>query len=175
VAPPGAAFRPAVVRPLSAEEQQYLADLFERLEGRWQGRTEGFICEGDHQQPRRRPDDHRLWLDFTVETEGDMNVQIAQASDANDSERMDRQRWYISAGYLRLNRNAPEGDVEIIAIKPQGFSVWERRQLRAPTGAAIRRSVRHDLELRDDGLMLQFAVYTHGVLTSMGTWRLEAR
>lgn len=172
------AFAPVETRALSRDEQRYILNAFESLDGYWSGTSFSTKCFGSTAHPRPRSNSESVTAEIRYNKPDTLQVTAELYRPNDRSLHQERLRLILAGDRLRIDENTVEGDIELLQLKANRISVLvKNRQPGAvlPGGrrASIVREFVRTLEFRTRDILVTQSMFTNGELSGWSEWRLN--
>jgi hypothetical protein len=117
-----------------------------------------------------------LAMEATVD-DSELLITSDLAAKDNKTTRTETLRLILSDGSLRVNRNDPAGEVNIVDLSRSGNALeFLHKEVRpAATGGAGFTEIRRKIKVSATTLTIVFEVFVEGGLTSASTWKLKKK
>ena len=172
-------FEAVVPRDLMASEYRDLQELFQSLNGEWEGNARVLDCEGT-------PDEVRKVIeDYTVKSEGKMlrtvstrqfDLETTLYSLKKRASHQENLRFYLDPKKLTTEPDISVSDIELISISTDKLVYVKNSQDRSGSGALlVREAVVTIKKTGKASFFLERISYYNGVLVTFSTWHLEKK
>ena len=164
----GSAWSDVKATTLGRSQRELAAALFRALDGRWHGDGRVYTCLGAGPSSRRTL---KLYVvDMEVRRQLDDSLALvskltSEPRGTNDSESL---RLILSKDRLRVNVDALAGDVGLLALSAHEVAFIEL----AGGRPGVRLKIRRRIAISGQSLVVEYAVYSQGGLSSAAVWTL---
>ena len=172
-------FEAVVPRELMASEYRDLQELFQSLDGEWEGNARVIDCEGTPNEVRKVLDD------YTVKSEGKMlrtvsnrqfDLKTTLYSLKKKASHQENLRFYLDPKKLTTEPDISVSDIELISISADKLVYVKNSQDRSGSGALlVREAVVTIKKTGKASFILERISYYNGVLVTFSTWYLEKK
>ena len=149
---------------LSDDDKAVLNNLFNKLNGKWEGDSTHTVCSGPDSAPRQETQHATVNAEVSAGT----NVSISMLAEINYTE--DKIARHQS---INLSGNAGFYQLKIIGTDHVTISEKYRRSNINASSRLI--ETIFDIALEGDSFMMTISYYTNGVLTGVDRWSLHQR
>ena len=162
---------------LSSDERKSITRIFQRLAGRWSGKTNGYFCRGTTNASRKEANDYSVELTARSDSADELSLVSDLVSADGTTTRTERLRLFLSADALRLDSNDPGSGVEILSLSSSGNAMVFLHKVfvrNADVGVRVT-EVQRRIEVSGTRLQIDYQVYLGGVLSSASSWVLSRK
>jgi hypothetical protein len=172
-------FEAVVPRDLMASEYRNLQELFQSLDGKWEGNARVLDCEGTPDKVRK------VIENYSVKSEGKMfrtvskrqfNLETTLYSPEKRESYQENLRLYLDPKKLTTEPDISISDIELISISTDELVYVENRQDRSGSGALLVRETAVTIKKTGNAsFLLERINYYNGMLVTLSTWHLEKK
>ena len=156
-----------------------LQELFQSLDGDWEGNARVLDCEGT-------PDKvHKVIDNYSVKSEGKMlrtvstrqfDLETTLYSLKKRASHQENLRFYLDPKKLTTEPDISVSDIELISISTDELVYVENRQDRSGSGALLVRETAVTIKKTGNAsFLLERINYYNGMLVTLSTWHLEKK
>lgn len=163
---------------LTSTNKKDIKKLFERLEGRWSGHSNGYFCRGTKGAVRKEADDYRIEMQATRDNPDEVFLTSNLTSNDNTTSRTEKLHLFLSENSLRVGFDDRGGEVRITQM-PRGGSTIEflHKVISRPgsDGDVQVTEILRRISVSATSLVIEYEVYYLGGLASGSTWKLARK
>ena len=163
---------------LTSNDKKAIEKLFERLEGRWSGGSNGYFCRGTKGSARKEADGYRIDMNATRDGPEEILLTSSLTSNDNKTSRTEKLHLYLSDNTLRVDRNDRAGEVKILELPRGGGSIEFLHKVITRSGSAggvTGTEILRRIQVSATSLTIEYDVYFIGGLASGSTWKLKRK
>ena len=163
-----------IPRDLMEGEYQDLQELFQSLEGDWEGNALVLVCEGTQDKVRKVVDNYSVKSEGKMPTTGQFDLKATLYSQEKNETHDENLQLYLDPKKLTSEPNSPVADIELISVSSDELAYVEKGQNRSGSGALLmRETVTTIKKTGEASFSLKRILYFNGRLTTISTWHLE--
>ena len=162
-----------------ASEYRDLQELFQSLDGDWEGNARVLDCEGT-------PDKvHKVIDNYSVKSEGKMlrtvskrqfDLKTTLYSPEKRESHQENLRLYLDPKKLTSEPDISISDIELISVSTNELVYVKNRQDRSGSGALLVRETVVTIKTTGKAsFLLERVNYYNGMLVTLSTWHLEKK
>jgi hypothetical protein len=165
-----------IPRDLMEGEYQDLQELFQSLEGNWEGNALVLVCEGTQDKVRKVVDEYSVKSEGKMPTTGQFDLKATLYSQEKKGTHHENLRLYLDSKKLTSEPNISIADIELILVSSDELAYVEKRQSRSGSGASeMRETVTTFKKAGEASFLLERILYFNGRLITISTWHLESK
>jgi len=163
-----------IPRDLMEGEYRDLQELFQSLEGNWEGNALVLVCEGTQDKVRKVFDDYSIKSEGKMPSTGQFVLKTTLYSQEKKGTHQENHRLYLDFKKLTTEPNISVADIELISVSSDELAYVEKRQNRSGSGASeMRETVTTFKKAGEASFSLKRTLYFNGRLITISTWHLE--
>ncbi len=163
-----------IPRDFMEGEYQNLQELFQSLEGNWEGNALVLVCEGTQDKVRKVFDDYSVKSEGKMPSTGQFVLKTTLYSQEKKGTHHENLRLYLDSKKLTSEPNISIADIELISVSSDELVYVEKRQNRSGSGALLmRETVTTIKKTGKASFLLERILYLDGRLITISTWHLE--
>ena len=128
-----------ITRDLMEGEYQDLQELFQSLEGNWEGNALVLVCEESQDKVRKVVDKYSVKSEGKLHSTGQFDLKTTLHSQEKKGKHHENLRFYLDPKKLTLEPNISVADIELISVSSGELAYVEKRQNRIGSGALLMR------------------------------------
>ena len=161
--------------PMEGEHQD-LQELFQSLEGNWEGNALVLVCEGTQDKVRKVVDNYSVKSEGKMGSTGQFVLKAALYSQKKKATRNENLHLYLGPKTLTSEPNISIADIELISVSSDELVYVEKGQKRSGGGASLpRETVDTIKKIGEASFSLERILYLNGRLITINTWHLESK
>lgn len=173
-------FKPIGAKNLTSAQRKILKRMFKKMDGRWEGTTTGFFCMGTEKSPRQKTDNYIIEeLEVDANSSGDLTLAARMNSIEKGTSRQENMKLFSSSGILRIGQNRKSGDVSVDSLSKGKLAFTQRYRVPTNHGATKKGSFGQEIirtvSAKRSSLIIEYKVYTQGLLSSKSVWKLRKK
>jgi hypothetical protein len=163
-----------IPRDLMEGEYQDLQELFQSLEGDWEGNALVLVCEGTQDKVRKMVDNYSVKSEGKLHSTGQFDLKTTLHSQEKKGTNHENLRLYLDPKKLTSEPNISVADIELISVSSDELAYVEKRQNRSGSGALLMRETATTIKKTGEAsFSLKRILYFNGRLTTISTWHLD--
>ncbi len=163
---------------LTSTNKKDIKKLFERLEGRWNGHSNGYFCRGTKGAVRKEVDDYRIEMKATRDSPDEIFLTANLTSKDNTTSRTEKLHLFLSENSLRVGFDDRGGEVRITQMPRSGSTIeFLHKVISRPgsNGDVQVTEILRRISVSATSLVIEYEVYYLGGLASGSTWKLARK
>lgn len=166
------------IKNISSNEHQTLGRLIKNMEGFWNGTAIEINCKGDASAPVEEKHEYKVRVHATtkympVEDAQSLKFRATWEGKTRNTTKLENFRFFLTQDRLRLDRNIPAGDVEIIKIEDNFLVLTKKTNVRNRTGGVVAQEIVRSYLLTHNTLSIEYLAYSNGRLEAKSHWELR--
>jgi len=163
-----------IPRDLMEGEYQDLQELFQSLEGNWEGDALVLVCEGTQDKVRKVVETYSVKSEGKMPSTGQFVLKTTLYSLEKKGTHHENLQLYLDPKKLTSEPNISVADIELISVSSDELAYVEKRQSRSGSGASEMRETVTTFKKADEAsFLIERILYFNGRLITISTWHLE--
>lgn len=168
-------YEPIQATELSREQNEMVSQIFKRITGSWVGTTTSIICKGTLDAIDEKSTEYDAEVEIETLLRNGIKISNQLHSRQDRKKVQDTLQLYLSKQRLGITENSAVGDVQIVNLT-RNFLVYLRKfVVRTVAGSAIATEEIRSLAIYDHRLMMEYLVFSNGLLAEKMTWTLQRK
>jgi hypothetical protein len=165
-----------IPRDLMEGEYQDLQELFQSLDGNWEGDALVRVCEGTQDKARKVVDKYSVKSEGKMPSTGQFDLKATLYSQEKKATHHENLSLYLDPKKLTSEPNYSVADIELISVSSDELAYVEKRQSRSGGGALeTRETVTTIKKTGETSFSLKRILYFNGRLITISTYHLESK
>jgi hypothetical protein len=157
-------------------EYQDLQELFQSLEGNWEGNALVLVCEGTQDKVRKVVDNYSVKSEGKMRSTGQFVLKTALYSQKKKATHNENLRLYLGPKKLTSEPNISIADIELISVSSDELVYVQKGQKRSGNEASLMRETVDTIKKTGEAsFSLERILYLNGRLITINTWHLESK
>ena len=166
------------IKNIASDEYQTLERLIKNMEGFWNGTATEINCKGDASATAEEKHEYKVHVHATtkympVEDTQSLKFRATWEGKTRNTTKLENFRFFLTQDRLRLDRNIPAGDVEIIKIEDNFLVLTKKTNVRNRAGGVVAQEIVRSYLLTHNTLSIEYLAYSNGRLVAKSHWELR--
>ena len=166
------------IKNITSGEHQKLNRFIKSLAGFWNGTATEIHCKGDSSAPVEERHEYKVHVHATtkyIPVEDALSLKFRATWDGKTRNvtKLENFRFFLTSKNLRLDRNIPAGDVEVIKIEENFLVLAKKTNVRNRIGGVVAQEIVRSYLLTHNTLNIEYLAYSNGKLVLKSLWELR--
>ena len=163
-------------RDLSKDEYSKIKNFFNSIKGNWVGEATSVFCKGKFDAPIEKVDIFTIKSKIDFESSEKLSIDSNFRSESQMTNRQEVLNLFLLKNRLRIRKNAPTGDIELIEISDDVLAFLEKNNSTSfGRGGVVVNEIVFRIEKQQNDLDFEFKFYSNGILSNVNTWKLTKK